>query len=103
MEFLLLLAYSRDTFPPEFQYPMPITKTRSGMQVSLSVYFVYFAKLLSKHLLKLRRIYLLIFRSSCGGIKIMFLLLVLVLVFVVFDSDVVYFVLYSLHVRRQAM
>lgn len=26
------LAYSRDTFPPEFQYPMPITKTRSGMQ-----------------------------------------------------------------------
>eukprot|EP00111_Clytia_hemisphaerica_P007124 TCONS_00020705-protein len=26
------LAYSRDAFPPEFQYPTPITKTRSGMQ-----------------------------------------------------------------------
>eukprot|EP00794_Sanderia_malayensis_P007578 gene7578-8417_t len=26
------LAYARHTFPPEFQYPLPIDKTRSGMQ-----------------------------------------------------------------------
>ena len=28
-----LLAYAKDTFPPEFQYCIPINKTRSGMQV----------------------------------------------------------------------
>lgn len=30
------LAYAKDTFPPEFQYCIPINKTRSGMQFTCS-------------------------------------------------------------------
>ncbi|XP_048589750.1 uncharacterized protein LOC5516516 isoform X2 [Nematostella vectensis] len=30
------LAHAKDTFPPEFQQPIPITKTRSGMQFTCS-------------------------------------------------------------------
>ena len=29
------LAYAKDIFPPEFQYCIPINKTRSGMQVTI--------------------------------------------------------------------
>lgn len=32
---LCFVAYAKDTFPPEFQHPIPITKTRSGMQVGI--------------------------------------------------------------------
>ena len=35
--FILCLAYAKDIFPPEFQYCIPINKTRSGMQVMIDV------------------------------------------------------------------
>ena len=31
------LAYAKDIFPPEFQYCIPINKTRSGMQVTINL------------------------------------------------------------------
>lgn len=35
--FILCLAYAKDIFPPEFQYCIPINKTRSGMQVTIDI------------------------------------------------------------------
>lgn len=34
---ILFLAYAKDIFPPEFQYCIPINKTRSGMQVRIYI------------------------------------------------------------------
>ena len=37
-----LAAYATHSFPPEFQYPLPVDKKRSGMQVDLFIYSISF-------------------------------------------------------------